>query len=95
MSYNKNINELNKIYNDNVNIQKSIIDLIKMCENKNIKISDYDLFLFKELKNRFKLDYYLALALLKINIMNYSIYIKSLDKNIDILKKEIIKSLKH
>jgi hypothetical protein len=50
--------------------------------------------MFKELKNRFKLDYYLALSLLKVNIMNYSLYIKSLDKNIDGIKREITKSLK-
>lgn len=94
MSYNKNIEELNKIYDDNINIQKNIIDLIKLYENNNIKLSDHDLFIFKELKNRFKLDYHLALALLKVNIMNYSLYIKSLDKNIDVIKKEINKSLK-
>lgn len=94
MSYNKNIEELNNIYDDNLNIQKNIIELLKTYENNNIKVSKHDLFIFKELKNRFKLNYALALSLLKVNIMNYSLYIKSLDKNIDLTKKEINKYLK-
>lgn len=92
MSYNKNIEEINQIWTNVNKTQDMIFSLLEKYEKAGLKIKNEDIFLFKELRNKFKLDYQLILTLLNTNVMNYSRYIKSLDKNINITRKEIQKN---
>lgn len=91
MAYNKNIEEVKQIHENVVKTQTMIYSLLEKYDKNGIEIKNEDIFLFKELQNKFKLDYNLILILLHINVMNYSRYLKSLDKNIQTTKKEIQK----
>lgn len=92
MSYNKNIEEINQICANVKKTQDMIFELLKKYEKYGLKIKNEDIFLFKELLNKFKLDRQLIVTLLNINIMNYSRYMKSLDKNINNMRREIQKN---
>lgn len=91
MSYNEEVNYLNKVEEENQKIQNNINNLIELYKQSNIILSEEDEFTLNELKNKFKFDFTLTAILLNINIMNYSLYMKSLDKRIEDLKKEISK----
>ncbi|QKE44499.1 hypothetical protein Yalta_052 [Yalta virus] len=89
MAYNRNIEEINQIHENVIKTQNMIYSLLEKYDKNGIKIKNEDIFLLKELQNKFKLDYNLILILLHINVMNYSRYLRSLDKNILTTKKEI------
>lgn len=91
MSYDKNHEEIEQIWLNTQKTQEMISDLLLNFKKNGIKIQKEDIFLLKELKNKFMLDYNLLLVLLNTNVMNYSLYIKSLYKN-NMLIKEMIKT---
>jgi len=88
MSYNKNINRLNKVHERIEKIQNDIINLIQTLELNNIKVKDEDVFIFNELRKKTTLDYNISKIILDANIMNYSMYLKNLNKkNTNIVNK--------